>query len=356
MSRRKVLVIVPRLPPSIDGVGDYSFKLTTGLSGDMQFDFLVCDPKWNGPDFLESFKILKLKQRSSSELLKYLKQYETVFLHYVGYGYARRGCPFWLVQGLVIWRKNKNFKLISFFHELYAFGSILTSQFWTSAFQQLIFRKLANVSDVIFTSKNNYSLKIKNVLRDSNKLVTTIPVFSNVGELAQTDFINFENRKKCLVIFGGKGVRTRAYTRSLEKIQYAIKQLGITEVIDIGPAITVVPSDILGVPITVMGEKSSYEISSILCSVRYGFIDYPTEYLCKSGVFASYCAHGLVTISSFYENQLEDGVIQNKHYVPIKDSGFSFNEELFEEISKNSFDWYQEHNLHTHFEKISKVL
>ena len=30
---------------------------------------------------------------------------ETVLLHYSGYGYAPRGAPFWLVEGLEHWKK-----------------------------------------------------------------------------------------------------------------------------------------------------------------------------------------------------------------------------------------------------------
>jgi hypothetical protein len=52
-----ILQIVPRLPPAIDGVGDYALNLARQLRQDFSIHthFLVCDPNWNGKTELEGF-------------------------------------------------------------------------------------------------------------------------------------------------------------------------------------------------------------------------------------------------------------------------------------------------------------
>jgi hypothetical protein len=54
---RTIYQIVPRLPPLIDGVGDYSLQLARTLRENHNIDskFIIGDPSWLGPTELEGF-------------------------------------------------------------------------------------------------------------------------------------------------------------------------------------------------------------------------------------------------------------------------------------------------------------
>ena len=135
-----VISLVPRLPPAIDGLGDYAFLLAHQQHQDfgIQTNFIVGDPAWTAGSELGSFLVSQLSQRSAANLYALLAQQSTstVILHYVGYGYAKRGCPGWLVKGLSEWKASSPKKrLITMFHEVAASGSPWTSAFWLSGLQ-----------------------------------------------------------------------------------------------------------------------------------------------------------------------------------------------------------------------------
>src|SRR5438270_1544788 len=127
--------IVPRLPPATDGLGDYALSLARELRNNfgVESHFIVGDTNWNGGSEIEEFSIDRLVDRSAISLLSSLTALESscvVLLHYVGYGYARRGTPGWLVNGLHHWRAQcHDARLLTMFHEVYALGP-----FWSSSF------------------------------------------------------------------------------------------------------------------------------------------------------------------------------------------------------------------------------
>src|SRR5687767_6719708 len=137
MSLIELIAIVPRLPPVIDGVGDYALSVARELRERSGIDthFIVGDPSWIGKEIVEHFPVSKLTNRTESQLRAILTQEQSnkVLLHYGGYGYAQRGCPDWLVAALTKWRtEREGHKLITLFHELYASGPPWTSSFWLS--------------------------------------------------------------------------------------------------------------------------------------------------------------------------------------------------------------------------------
>ena len=98
----KILQIVPKLPPSIDGVGDYAFNLALGLKSysNIQTEFLVGDSKWKGTKIINGFPVINFNSEKKDDYLEILNKYSLVLLQYVGYGYEKRGCPYWLINGI----------------------------------------------------------------------------------------------------------------------------------------------------------------------------------------------------------------------------------------------------------------
>lgn len=347
-----VMSIIPRLPPLVDGVGDYALHLACQLRKDFGINthFVVGDPTWVGVPEIEGFPITQVTVRSASSLLSLLstnhQNSTTVLLHYVNYGYAKRGCPVWLVDGLQRWlAASANRSLIAMFHEVYAYGfPPWTSSFWLSPIQRNLASRLAQLSDRCLTSRINYAELLYQLSRGKHSQIPTLAVFSTVGEPEQV--LPLAERSRKIVVFGGCTHRTKVYQTASTQLSHACQLLGIEEIIDIGPPTQLTLSAVNGVPIVVMGQLSASRVSDILLHSLAGFFDYIPGYLAKSTIFAAYCAYGLLPISARYNPSLSDGIAAGEHYwIPEeRGSGLALIEEL-QAIADNAHAWYQTHQL-----------
>ncbi len=349
----KITAIVPRLPPVIDGLGDYGLCLARQLRQDfgLETEFLVGDPTWTIADTIEDFAVNTLEVRSRQALLELLPQESQsgtiLLLHYVGYGYARRGCPLWLVEGLERWRQaGGNRYLMTMFHEIYAFGPIWTSQFWTSPLQRNLAVRLARLSDICLTNKQGYAEIISKFSQGKHSHIPTLPVFSNVGEPENLSLLI--KRSRSLVVFGGSGPRSRVYQRGRLALQRTCYELDIREILDIGSDLGFEIEPVNGISVTSLGVKSATEISSILSTAMVGFFDYPMEFLAKSGIFAAYCAHKLLPVGLWYEGQNVDGLVAGKHYWLGDRHLGKMNLDTAQIVADNAYIWYQTHQLSVH--------
>ena len=340
--------IVPRLPPAIDGLGDYALNLARQLRQDFGIatHFLVGDPTWIGNPEIEGFPIRQVTERSANTLLSLLPSGKsTVLLHYVGYGYAQRGCPFWLVDGLQRWRTaNANHHLVTMFHELYASGLPWTSAFWLSPWQRNLVARLARLSDRAITSKQLYGETLHKLSKSKHTHISAIPVFSNIGE--PKNLLPLAKRQRRLVVFGGRNRRLRIYQHSLAVLSRTCKILKIKEVVDIGAATGLALSSVNGVPIMEMGKQSASVISTILANSLAGFLDYTPDFLAKSTIFAAYCAHGMLPVNTCCTTLQVDGIESEKHYwIPDEQATELPNIAEVQVIADNAYTWYQSHNL-----------
>ncbi|MFB2935446.1 hypothetical protein ACE1B6_09215 [Aerosakkonemataceae cyanobacterium BLCC-F154] len=350
----QIISIVPRLPPAIDGVGDYALNLAKQISKDFGIvtHFIVGDPVWSNNREIHSFSVAQLKLRSASSLLTVLSDQSivnkdsttTVLLHYVGYGYAKRGCPFWLVNALSKWRNTTfNSSLVTMFHEVYATGPVWSSSFWLSPLQKNLAMRLSRSSDRCLTSKQGYAQMICELSGGKHINIPTLPVFSNIGEPELVPPL--KARSKRLVIFGGSSNRQRVYQRSRNALESICQELEIEEILDIGPSIDIALSSINGIPVVKMGKRTTTEISQVMLNSLAGFFDYHTEYLSKSTIFAAYCAHGLIPIGTFYSDLQVDGLVVGKHYWLADRPTGKLNLERGQAIAHQAYTWYQNHNL-----------
>jgi hypothetical protein len=354
----QITTIITRLPPAIDGVGDYGLKVALELREhhDLDTKFIVGDPTWDGKASINGFEVEKVRERNSQSLIKALASSERVLLHYVGYGYARRGCPTWLIAGLETWyKKSPEANLVTMFHELYANGAIWSSAFWTSPLQQSLFKRLARLSDRCMTNREEYKIKILQTTVGKHRQVDHLPVFSNVGELNQP--LPLSQRQRRLVIFGGVGWRCHAYGRSLSHIERICRDLEITEIIDIGPRLGFELPLVNQITVMAVGVRNAEEISLYLAGAIAGFLDYPPEFLSKSGIFAAYCAHGVLPVGVSYPNQKQwDGLEVGTHLLLADSHEGKIDLELAEKIANNAYVWYQNHNISVHGEMFATNL
>src|ERR1035437_1050608 len=404
----EIIQIVPFLPPSLSGVGDYAVLLARQMrkEHDVNTVFLVCDPNWKPEDgrrtaddgrrtsdlrpltsglWLDDFPVYQLKKQNAVELLRVLSQHgmpATVLLHFVGYGYQKRGCPVWLVRALREWKSGKEKaeklkpetlksdlrsqasglkfpvsslrspvssfrssarpRLITMFHELYAFGPPWRSSFWTSPLQKWIAKTLAHMTEHCVTNRNQYARTLQKMTGRNEADFTVLPVISTVGEPERLP--EWDERKPRMIVFGSAGWRERVYRDHKTDLEQACQQLNLTEIVDIGTPLRI-PQ--LSVRISQRGILSAQEISREMLDARAGFFAYPTAYLGKSTIFAAYAAHGLSPITfPANKDENEDGLKCGEHYLSANEL-LGCNAGKTEEIGTRAHTWYQEHSTKT---------
>ena len=355
-----VTSIVPRLPPAIDGVGDYALNLARQLRQDfnIQTHFIVGNPTWNGEVEIEGFIVTQISDRSPDALLNLLSTDDSssILLHHVGYGYAQRGCPIWLVDGLQRWKSLfPKRSLLTMFHEISASGPPWTSAFWLSSLQRSLAARLAQMSNRCITSKQLYADIITRISQRKHNQVPFLPVFSNIGEPDKV--LPLLERQQRLVVFGGVANRARVYQKSEAVLEYICHSLNIQEIWDIGTPTGEKLSSIGKVPILEMGQQSAKNVSDILADSVAAFLDYNPDFLAKSTIFASYCAHQVLPINAKGSTSIIDGIEPGKHYwVPNPQGNKLGNDVEIQAIADNAYSWYQTHNLSVHIQIFAKYL
>jgi hypothetical protein len=343
-----VIQIVPRLPPAIDGLGDYAFYLAKQLRNDWEIDsrFVVGNPQWKSEQEI-GFPVLTVDERSSASLLEALQSpsrssISSVLLHYVGYGYARRACPFWLIRGLEQWKREcPGRRLITVFHEIYAFGPPWASSFWTSPFQRLLARRLAVISDQIVTPTRMYARILEKFCHSFPNRVISMPVFSNVGEPAGVR--PQHERKNQIIVFGNVYQRSQVYGHHLEALIYTCRTLKLDRIVDVGPTLEVKSK--FPLPFTQLGKQSAVDVSALLLSSRVGFLTYFDGYLAKSGIFAAYCAHGMLPVLPCRNASEPDGIRAEHEYTATSDMFDGVSDTRAQKIADGAHAWYQEHSI-----------
>jgi hypothetical protein len=354
--------IVTGLPPRIDGVGDYALSLARQARKDngIETRFVVGDPAWNGPASVEGFEVSRLAERSRADLLRILRDAtedgSIVLLHYGGYGYATRGCPVWLVDGLQQWRNESNGSfLITMFHELFASGPPWTSAFWLSPLQRNLAARLARLSDQYLTSRQSYAEMVCRWSLGKHKTVRSLPVFSSIGE--PDSVLPLNERRRRLVIFGTPGRRVQVYRRSAEQINQICRHLCIEEILDIGRPVDIDASVVMQVPVVVCGELSGAEVSRFLSDAIAGVLDYPVGVLGKSTIFAAYCAHRLIPVIAAYGKEASaDGLVAGTHYWLSDARPENLSMAAGQVIADSAYAWYETHSLAIHAKTLAASL
>jgi hypothetical protein len=267
----RLIQIVPHLPPSTEGVGSHAEALAGALAS------------------------IGIETRFATGAGELDGTAGPVLLHYANYGYHPRGCPTRLVAGLARWRqRGAGRKLITLFHEVWATGPPWRSSFWLAPLQRRLAATLAGLSAGMITSLELYARLVRPWA--GPRPIQVMPVFSAIGEPAAVP--SWTDRSPRLVVFGGAGVRSRTWGAELPALAAACRELGIEEILDVGPP-TTVPDRVGSVPVHALGVLPAAEIGARLLAARAGFLSYPPPFLPKSTIFAAYCAHGVVPVCAW---------------------------------------------------------
>lgn len=341
----KILQIVPRLPPHIDGVGDYAIQLASQLlnAHEIATQFLVFQQGIKIEPIVAGFPATGISDRTVESFLSVLpKDITGIILHYSNYPYLRNkwDAPFWLATALEKTVKQQNIKLIVMFHEL-PFLKFKKLNF-LHPIQSLVSRRLAKIATTAITDSARFQAILEGWLQHP---VKCIPDFSTIGEPDDT-VPPLSDRAPRMIVFGGSD-RARVYQNHLKALLYSCQALGIEEICDIGKSLDLQPSDFPGVRLVQMGFQPAEAIRELMLNSLAGFLDYsrfPGD-LGKSSVFAAFCAHGLVPICSCYNPSEADGLEMHKHYLVPDPSLQNSSLIQLQTLVNNSNMWYKNHNI-----------
>ncbi len=335
---KQLIQIVPNLPPQVSGVGDYALQLASELRSchGIETSFLVGNPSWSGPDEVQGFKVALL-DRIHCKVGLADKDHAGVLLHYVGYGYSKRGAPLWLLGWLrTLLRASPRPKLVTFFHELYAFGPPWRSSFWLAPLQRFVCRELARLSDTRLTNRAD-SAKILRQMAKAEAF--SLPIFSSLGE--PQEMPKLAQRQPQMVVYGGLSRLPHDAEFARTQLSELCVNLGIKRVVSFGKA-SIAPFAV-DLPIENRGVLSVEEIGALLLQSRAGYIDYPMFCLAKSSIFAAYCAHGVLPVLLRSGCAEAEGLREGEHLLTAENSACATDAHLRQQIASACRIWYQTH-------------
>jgi hypothetical protein len=348
----RVLQIVPHLPGTFDGVGDYALNLARALSADHGIDttFLVAGK--TSATARDNYAVISgLNVDASVELAR---DHEHVILHYVNYGYQARGVPFVLRAFVKQLRSQLRGRWVTAFHELYASGPPWKSAFWLRPFQVRIARDMIDASTSCVVSNAPIEQAIHT--RDADKKVHLVPVMSNFGEPEVIDFRTASPKR--WAICGGMALIARSLSL-FEQLRSRIPEAFAPEHVDvvggredaaIAAALDRSKRSRPGSAIHHYPEVGVDLASEVLRESSFGFIDYFgggkvwPGMLLKSTAFAALCAHGVIPVASHPEEPITIGshALPGPYYLTRDATNFPPPAQV-PEIRRQVYDWYHAH-------------
>ena len=329
--------IVPSLPPQIDGVGDYALHLARYLRDQYGIEgrFIVCDPDWDGPSRVDDFTVRRLRLRNEAGIWGLLASNKSpgsaVLLHYVSYGYHKRGIPVWLYRGVNSWMQERNppdgrrhFSTV--FHELWPTSwKPWTSVFYLSCVQKWLVQGLHRRSAVSVTSTKGMKAVLDGI--QPHKTVW-LPIPSNVPVIEPTEHRPVRGAKLRVAIFGQQWSRSatiRAHSnllQTLDRNNLLASAMVIGKGLNSGGRLTldienlhkcVSPSRI-----EVLGELRPEQVSRALAGADLFLSHYPGEWACKSGTFMAALAAGCPAV--LHDGKNASPLSESEHFLASDDT------------------------------------
>lgn len=293
-----VLQIVPRIPGGLDGVGDYALMIADRLQQEFGCDTTFATFRASSSAKTNGFDVLPLDRIHIES-----DKFDRILLHYVNYGFQKRGVPFRLLSILHSLRRQRRPCLITIFHELYASGPPWTSAFWLRPIQIDLAKQVAHLSDACIVSSDNFRRELRRMSPHAE--IAWHPIPSGLGEPSlSADQIGHRDPQRWSV-FGGTGLAEhslRAFRKIMSRIPSSIAPrslfvLGGEE----NPATQSLLADI-GIEFDYRPRIAAGDASEILQTCSFAFFDYfhrpdvETSVILKSSAFASACAHAVIPV------------------------------------------------------------
>jgi hypothetical protein len=353
ISNRLLIQVVSQLKPERCGVSDQALYLARELRDEFGIDstFIVLNST------LQSTVPFRTVFCSPSQLLETCfsltnSKPGAILVHCSGYGYSSDGAPIQLADALESVRSSGQFRIGTYFHELFASAMPWKSAFWHARRQKEAVRRIANQSELVSTNLSHHSDWLKRNARPRGLTpIQTLPVFSNVGE--RSTLPAMDARRSVLAVFGLPGTRSNSYNR-LSRFKTMLFDLGVDEILDIGPEFDA-PVILNSIPVKRLGILAGSEIANILSQSRFGFVPYPPFCLAKSSILASFSALGTIPVLSESFSRPMDGLIDGVHVISPRTAKAAVAYGL-ERCSEAIWTWYAGHRVHVHASTYARLL
>jgi hypothetical protein len=294
-----LLQIVPRVPGGIDGVGDYALTIAEKLRGKFGWNTLFATFQISSAVNAAGFEVVPLESLISDAARKY----EHTLLHYVNYGFQKRGVPFRLLSILRRLRGQHPGKLVTIFHELYASGPPWSSAFWLQPLQIHLAKSVGRLSDACIVSSDNFLSELKRMVPSAR--VELHPVPSGLGEPSLSPNQITDRDPHRWAIVGGTGLSERSlrsFTQLLARIPESIapRKLFVLGGVD-NPATRSMLRD-LAVESDYRPRITAADASEILKTCSFAWFNYfhrpdvETSVILKSSAFAAACSHAVIPV------------------------------------------------------------
>jgi hypothetical protein len=314
-----ILQIAPRLPPEIDGVGDYAVRLGAEL---------------------RNWKSLFLSKKDFDErgfAVEPTEKIEAIILHYVGYGFHHRGIPFRFTKLVLDHARTLRVPLIVIFHELWSSSGPWRTPFYLHLLQRWLVRRLAREASTVVTS----TARMQHLLQPyANCPVELLPIPSSVPEVGE---VKAKSTPLKIAVFGLPANRAKAISIHAQLLQTLQRTGRLKKLISIGPegGDKAVLSD---VSIEQRGELAPEQISATLTDCDLLLSSYPADLLTKSStaMAAFACGCPVLIAGSAKKSELESG----RHYLfadEIKNNDSLLDGGNLHRVAQEAHDWYRQH-------------
>lgn len=341
-----ILQIVPQPPGQREGVGDYALIVARKLRAEFSCGTVFATANRDvTPSATREFPILPLSRSIP-------KQFQHIILHYVSYGYHKRGVPLGLLSVLRELRRQCRGRLVTVFHELYASGPPWKSAFWLQPFQIGLVKTISRLSDASIVSSEAMKGQLWKLTPKANVRVQPVP--SNFGEpMVSTEQLSDRSPHRW-VICGGTLMVERALRSFLPLAGRITPHVSPHELIVLGgsdnPRIHASLADLSNIRTEYHPEIEVSEASEILKSCSFAWFDYfdrpnvPTDAILKSGVFAAACAHGVIPVFPHHGSiiSLQGDCLPGPFFVAQSSHNLPRAEER-EKVAAAFYDWYVRH-------------
>ena len=341
-----LLQIVPRIPGGLDGVGDYALTIARRLQQEFGCATTFATFRASSPAKTDGFDVLPLENVARES-----DKFDHVLLHYVNYGFQKRGVPFRLLSILRSLRDRHRARLLTIFHELYASGPPWTSAFWLRPLQVDLAKQVARLSDAGVVSSDNSRRELRRICPHLE--IAWHPIPSGFGEPSLSVEQIRQRDPHRWTVFGGTGLiqrSLRAFRKMMSRIPSSIAPQSLFVLGGEDNPTTRSLLGEIGFEFEYRPSIAARDASEILKTCSFAFFDYfhrpdvETSVILKSSAFASACAHGIIPVLPHPGSSIIiDGNRFPGPFFVAKDGAEIPNAEARAEIANQVYAWYQRH-------------
>jgi hypothetical protein len=114
-------------------------------------------------------------------------------------------------------------------------------------------------------------------------------------------------------------------------------------IVDVGEPVGMEPN--IALQVEEKGPRPATEVSHFLAESMAGFLTYFEDSLAKSGIFAAYCAHGMLPVMAGRGASEPDGISSGSEYLSVLDMPENMTEAEMQTVADNAQLWYRKHSL-----------